>query len=184
LLAVSRKYRANRFADTLEQDKLALRTSQSERRKARANALRAACRQELVDKAAAFRKNAATLRQAHQDEWAAQRAEWRLLATERDQAWTDLRAAFGFPARSAEQAPASFLRGQFTAATQGSQRAAEDARGKGEGKGGAQSGNGGTGSGSDKSPPRKPEWRRRRSAAERKADGSYKPRNRPKAPDR
>ena len=71
-LSVSPKYRARLLGQALEQDKLALSAAQGQRRKAHADALRAACRSELGVAAATFRDGQTTLRKAHGSAFAAQ----------------------------------------------------------------------------------------------------------------
>lgn len=170
LLAVSLSHRRASFEKGLEHEKLGLRQTQAQRRKARADTLRAACRHELAQNAAAFKQQRKALSERHASEVIAEKAEWRAIAAERDKAWSEFRREFSARtvAREADAEPS--LRRQFNDAASGQERLAKKSDGRAEGR-----------QGSDSARPAQREeagWRKRRKAAEREADGSYKPRDR------
>jgi hypothetical protein len=175
LLAVSLSQRRAAFEKGLEHEKGMLRQTQAQRRKARADTLRAACRHELAQNTALFKQQRNALSERHAGEVIAERAEWRAIAAERDKAWAEFRREFSARDVQREAGAASALRQQFNGAASGEERAATQAQT--EGKAGGREGNGAAGA-----PPVQKEaktgWRARRSAEERKADGSYKPRDR------
>ncbi|MGB3539105.1 MAG: relaxase/mobilization nuclease domain-containing protein [Mesorhizobium sp.] len=170
LLAVSLSHRRASFEKGLEHEKQALRQSQAQRRKGRADILRAACRHELQQAAAEFRIQRKALSERHAGEIVAEKAEWRNIATERDKAWAEYRREFALPARDQSGTLQASMSQRFNQASTGKER--EDSGkvrdGKGEGRAGSGGGQQQAGG-----------WRKRRSADERRADGSYKPRNRP-----
>jgi hypothetical protein len=108
----------------------------------------------------------------HASEVAARKTIWRQLAAEREKVWSDYRQEFAI--KEAEQenvGQQQSHRGEFGEAASG---AAKPER---ERKADQNQGNG-----ADRTPPveksTRRDWRARRSAAERKADGTYKKRDR------
>ncbi len=172
MLALSSNRRRRVIDEIQQQEKQSLRQSQFERRKARADMLRAACRHELAERSAEFQRSRKAMLERHANEAAVIRAEWRQLADDRQKAWADYRREFNSPARDQFDELWASMSQRFNKASTGreqDQKESGKARdGKGEGRAGsgdAQQQNGG--------------WRKRRTADERRADGNYKPRNRP-----
>jgi hypothetical protein len=172
LLAVSLSHRRASFEKGVEHEKQALRQSQAQRRKGRADILRAARRHELQQAAAEFRVQHKALCERHAHEIAAEKAEWRNIAVERDKAWAEYRREFALPARDQSETLRPSMSHRFNQVSTGKEQKLETSGkgrdGKGEGRTGSGGGQQQTGG-----------WRKRRSADERRADGSYKPRNRP-----
>jgi hypothetical protein len=183
-LLVSRNARQQQFQQQQEGQKQALRSRQRTRRKARADTLRAACRAEQARLAENFLDKRKDLQARHARETAAQKAARRDLAVERDQTWAEYRRTFEIPERDQrrDQGGERTTREQFNAAAKGEDRQpgsaqqtsiADQFRGSAAG-----------GSAQAASPePKRRDWRARRSAAERKADGSYKARDRNRGRD-
>jgi hypothetical protein len=175
MLAVSGKRRRQQFEQGQEVEKQTLRGSQAQRRKVRADTLRAACRHELAERAAEFRQSRKAMLDRHAGESAAGRSEWQKLAAERDRAWAAFRKEFNARDLRRAEAAAPSLRRAFNDATTGNDRASG-----GSGKDGGARGSQGSGANGAPAVDRQPKegWRARRKAAERQADGSYKPRDR------
>jgi hypothetical protein len=181
---VSGNERRRQFQKLQERDKKGLQERHAQSKRKRADVLRAARRLELARLSDEYRRSRRFMVERHAKEIAAERAEWKKVATERHKNWADFKREFAVP-EAVRDAPkhgfsarADFLR----TATQ----AAEVKR---------------------KPPPRDQEnsspehaepkqsvivvrdgeqpaaetkgWRARRSAAERRADGSYRTRDRP-----
>jgi hypothetical protein len=140
----------------------------------RAETLKAARRVELARLSQEFEKSREAMKARHASEIAAQRTAWRLLAEDRQEIWSDHRKTFAVPEPEQGRAEQEKTRrDQFQDAASGTDRT--EAR---------------------PAPRRKPDneqevaarsnrqgWRARRSAAERKADGSYRERDRDKGDD-
>lgn len=163
-LIASRRSRIDQFNRMQQGQKQTLRQRQAQSRRVRADALKAAQRVEIAGLAGEFAQRREDMAARHNAEIAAQKAAWRQLAADRQKVWTDYRKAFGLP--EPQQAPVderSPIVRQFDVAAKGcEQRPPQPDR--------------------QAPAPDQPGWRARRSAAERKADGSYRPRSRD--PDR
>ena len=176
MLAVSGAHRRRGFETAQQQDKHALRETQHKRRKGRADTLRAACRHELSQRAMEFGRHRQATVARHAGEIAAQRAEWKAVATERDTAWSQFRQAFG-DIRQEEVDRSSAMRSSFNGASSGKPLGTGRAT-DGEGRGGDGKGDSGGIGTAPKADEKKRGWRERRPAAERKRDGKDKPRTR------
>lgn len=161
-LVFSGRARQQQFQRQIEGQKQDLRKRQAQRRQGRANTLRASCRLELSRLSETFQKERAEMVVRHAGEAAAQKAVWRQLATDRAKVWSDYRKAFEIGQPSQDQKCDSPR--QFNDAATGRSQHPDKPK-------------------DERTPPIEPkkrDWRARRSAAERKADGSYKKRDRGK----
>jgi hypothetical protein len=151
----------------------------------RADTLKAARRVDLANLSQEFQARRDIMKARHAQEIAGQRRDWRLLAEDRDKIWSDYRKEFGIPdagqAEDRQQGPGTeqTRRDQFQEASgNGRAYAKPDPRHKPK-DGMERQG--------DRPPPgdqsNRKGWRARRSAAERKADGSYRERDRNKDDD-
>ena len=116
------------------------------------------------------------MKSRHASEVAAQKTVWRQLAAEREKVWSDYRQEFAI--KEAEQENASqqqYHRDEFREAASDATQAA--AKPEHEGKAHQNQGNGADRTPTTEKSTRR-DWRARRSAAERKADGTYKKRDR------
>jgi hypothetical protein len=112
----------------------------------------------------------------HASEVAAQKTVWRKLAAERD--WSDYHKEFEIKETKQENAGQQHShRDEFLEATSGTTRA--EAKPEREREAAQNEGNGADLTPATEKPTRR-NWRARRSAAERKADGTYKKRDRGK----
>ncbi len=173
-LMISPAERRKQFQQQQDSQKQALRQRQTQSRNERAATLKAARRVELAKLSQEFQKNRESMKARHASEVAAHKTVWRQLAAERKKVWSDYRQEFAI--KEAEQENAGQQRSnrdQFGEAASGTTRA--EAKPEHERK--ADNGAGRTPT-NEKSPRR--DWRARRSAAERKADGTYKKRDRGK----
>ena len=177
MLAVSGARRQRVFDQVQQNETQALRKSQSERRKARAGALRAACRHELAERAHQFQRDRRATLDRQASESAAMRAEWRQLAEDRQKAWADHRREFGMPQNEATEERTPRIDMRFNEAATG--KARRDDSGKEEGKGEGRQGGAGARGPVQQKEQKKDGWKARRSAAQRREEGVYKPRNRP-----
>jgi hypothetical protein len=122
------------------------------------------------------RERRETMKARHASEVAAQKTVWRQLAAERRKVWSDYRQEFAI--KEAEQENAGQQqshRDEFREAASGTTRA--EAKPEHERKGDQNQGNGADRTPATEKSTRR-DWRARRSAAERKADGTYKERDR------
>lgn len=161
-LIFSRRARQQQFQRQAESQKQDLRKRQGQRRQARADTLRASCRLELSRLSETFQKQRAEMLSRHAGEVATQKSVWRQLAADRAKVWSDYRKDFEISEPVQEQdldRPRHFN----DAATGKSQHPDKPKQ-----------------EGTPPIEPKKRDWRARRSAAERKADGSYKTRERNK----
>jgi hypothetical protein len=155
-------------------------------RKLRADRIRLVRDAQLAALSAAYDIQKQDLDRRHALEIEHQKADWRGLSAERKKLWEEWYAEFGQArersrtdrgsgGRSDSVAPSPAprrVRGQFSEAGKAVKKETpkrDDSRVRDKFERGAKP---------DPDPPQ-PGWRRRRSAAERKADGSYRPRNRP-----
>jgi hypothetical protein len=173
-LMISPAERRKQFQQHQEAQKQGLRQGQAQFRKMRAETLKAARRVELTRLSQEFEKSREAMKARHASEIAAQRTAWRLLAEDRQEIWSDYRKTFAMPEpEQGRTEQERNRRDQFQDAASGTDRT--EAR---------------------PAPRRKPDneqevaarsnrqgWRARRSAAERKADGSYRERDRDKGND-
>ncbi len=162
--------------------KKALSDKQYGKRQARADRVRLVRDAQLATLAKAFDIQKQALDQRQALEIAAQKAQWQALSTERKRLWAQWEAEFGpretqrqgqgsGSSSGDRQSPARPHRTfAETAATKQQQAADSPVKKKFENKA------------APKQPSDPKPWRQRRSAAERKADGSYKPRQRPPKP--
>jgi hypothetical protein len=173
-LMISPAARRKQFERQQDSQKQALRKRQAQSRNERAATLKAARWVELAKLSQEFQKYREAMKARHASEVAAQKAVWRQLAVEREKVWSDYRKEF--MTKEAELAKADQQqshRDEFREAASGTakpERERRDDQNRGNGVDRAPT--------VEKSPRR--DWRARRSAAERKADGSYKKRDRGK----
>ena len=170
-LMISPAARRKQFERQQETQKQALRQQQAQNRNERAATLKAARRVELAKLSQEFQKDRETMKARHASEVAVQKAVWRQLAAEREKVWADYRKEFAIPEpRQEEGDQQQSHRKEFRESASGTTQA------------GAKPVDQNQGNGVDRTPPveKSPrrDWRARRSAAERKADGSYKKRDR------
>lgn len=159
-LVFSRRARQQQFQRQIEGQKQDLRKRQAQRRQGRADTLRASCRLELSWLSETFQKQRAEMLTRHAGEASKQKAVWRQLAADRAKVWSDYRKAFETGEPVQEQKSDSPR--QFNDAATGRSQHPDKPK-------------------QERTPPVEPkkcDWRARRSAAERKADGSYKTRER------
>jgi hypothetical protein len=158
-----------RQLDKLQQNqKQDLRQRQANSRKIRADTLRAARRHEVAQLSQQFERDRAAMKMRHAAEVSRQRTDWRELASERQKVWSEYRQAFqrsepereditqGSPTRDQFHEAATATRSPEVKPAQPAADITESAADRSATKG----------------------WRARRTAAERKADGTYRPRNR------
>lgn len=177
MLAISSGRRQRLFDQAQQSDKQALKQAQAGRRKFRADTLRAACRHELAQRAAAFQHDRKVMLDRHATDGVAMRAEWRQLAEDRKQAWSEHRRNFGQTKREKSADRMSSMNRRFNEAADGNEREKESGKAGGESRG-SQGDAGSSGSVQPKE-PQKGGWKARRNAAQRQSDGTYQPRNRP-----
>jgi hypothetical protein len=176
MLAISGARRQRLFDQVQQSEKQTLRQSQAERRKIRADTLRAACRHELAERAVVFQRDRKAMLDRHGADGAAMRAEWRQLAEDRQRAWMDYRQQFGLTRDENFDDLMSSMNQRFNEAASDKARQADSD--KEEGKTGEE--RGGAGSGGSAEPKEQQKgWKARRNAGQRQAEGTYKPRNRP-----
>jgi hypothetical protein len=172
-LMISPAARHKQFERQQETQKQTLRQRQAQSRNERAATLKAARRVELAKLSQEFQKDREVMKARHASEVAAQKMVWRQLAAEREKVWSDYRQEFAAEQENAGQQQSH--RGEFQEAASGTTRA--EAKPEHERKAAQNQGNG-----TDRTPTTEKstrrDWRARRSAAERKADGTYKKRDR------
>lgn len=175
-LMISPAARRKQFQQQQETEKQALRQRQAQSRNARADTLKAARRVELAKLAQEFQNNRDSMKTRHAAEVAAQKAVWRQLAAEREKVWSDYREEFAIPEPRQDKADGQQShRDEFREAASGTTQAV--AKPKYERRADkVQRGAADMTPEAEKSTRRG--WRARRSAAERKADGSYLKRDR------
>lgn len=140
MLATSGARRQRLFDQVLEGEKQKLRKSQSERRRIRADTLRAACRHELAERAARFERDRKAMLGRQVAEGAAKRAEWRQLAEDRQSHGRTTRGSspgLG-PTQLRSGRQRSTINGRFNQAASGNARPHDG--GKEEGKTGGNQG--------------------------------------------
>ncbi|MGH6810816.1 MAG: relaxase/mobilization nuclease domain-containing protein [Methylocella sp.] len=175
-LMISPAARRKQFQQQQETQKQALRQRQAQSRNERAATLKAARRVELAKLSQEFLKDRETMKTRHASEVATQKTVWRQLAAEREKVWSDYREEFAF--KEAEQENAGQQqshRDEFREAASGATRAA--AKPEHERRADQNQGNGADRTPTTEKSTRR-DWRARRSAAEREADGTYKERDR------
>ncbi|WP_036258277.1 relaxase/mobilization nuclease domain-containing protein [Methylocapsa aurea] len=174
-LMISPATRRKQFQQQQENEKQVLRKRQAQSRNERAATLKAARRVELAKLSQEFQRDREAMKTRHASEVAAQKAVWRQLAAEREKVWSDFRKEFTIPELRQEADQQQSLRDEFGEAASGTTRA--EAKQEHQRKADQSQGKG-----ADRAPPpeKSPrrDWRARRSAAERKADGTYKKRDR------
>ncbi|WGJ13875.1 relaxase/mobilization nuclease domain-containing protein [Methylocapsa sp. D3K7] len=173
-LMISPAARRKQFERQQETEKQALRKRQAQSRNERAATLKAARRVELAKLSQEFQKDLDAMKTRHASEVAAQKAVWRQLAAEREKVWSDYRKEFPIPEPQQDKGDQQQShRDEFREAASGT------AKPERERKADKNPGNGADRAPTVEKSPRR-DWRARRSAAERKADGSYKKRDRGK----
>jgi hypothetical protein len=172
-LMISPAARRKQFQQQQETQKQALRQRQAQSRNERAATLKAARRVELAKLSQEFQKNRETMKARHASGVAAQKTVWRQLAAEREKVWSDYRQEFAAEQENAGQQQSH--RDEFQETASGTTRA--EAKPEHERKADQNQGNGADLTPTTEKLPRR-DWRARRSAAERKADGSYRARDR------
>lgn len=174
MLIVSPNERRKQFQQQQESQKQALRKRQAQTRNERAATLKASRGVELAKLSKEFQRNRETLKARHATDIAAQKAAWQQLAAEREKVWAEFHKEFGIPeAEQNKDDRQKTRRDQFQEAAVGAAHKPDRSRTPDEVKEEAieavraersnQQG-----------------WRARRSAAERKADGTYRARDRNK----
>jgi Relaxase/Mobilisation nuclease domain len=175
-LMISPAARHKQFERQQETQKQTLRQRQAQSRNERAATLKASRRVELAKLSQEFQKNRESMKARHASEVAAQKTVWRQLAAERKKVWSDYRQEFAI--KEAEQENAGqqqFHRNEFREAASGTTRV--EAKPEHERKADQNLGNGADLTPTTEKSTRR-DWRARRSAAARKADGTYKKRDR------
>jgi len=175
-LMISPAARRKQFERQQESQKQALRKRQAQSRNERAATLKAARRVELAKLSQEFQKDREAMKARHASEIAAQKAVWRQLAAEREKVWSDYRKEFA--TKEAEQDKAEQQqshRDKFPDAASGPARA-ETRRGHRRQPDNVRENQVSSTQAAEKS--NQQGWRARRSAAEPKADGSYRKRDR------
>jgi hypothetical protein len=171
---ISPAERRKQFQQQQETQKQALRKRQAQSRNERAATLKASRRVELAKLSQEFQKNRETMKARHASEVATQKTVWRQLAAEREKVWSDYRQEFATPEPQQDKGDQhQSNRDEFREAASGTTRA--DAKPEHESRADKPQENAAE-TATEKSPRR--DWRARRSAAERKADGTYKKRDR------
>ena len=173
-LMISPDARRKQFQQQQETQKQALRQRQAQSRNERAATLKASRRVELAKLSHEFQNNRETMKARHASEVAAQKAVWRQLAAEREKVWSDYRQEFAIKEAAQENAgQQQSHRDEFREAASGNVKPERE-----------RSDDQIQGTGADRTLPveksTRRDWRARRSAAERKADGTYKKRDRGK----
>jgi hypothetical protein len=176
-LMISPAARRKQFERQEETQKQALRKRQAQSRNERAATLKAARRVELAKLSQEFQKSRETMKARHASEVAAQKTVWRQLAAEREKVWSDYRKEFATPEPQQEAGQQQSHRDEFRDAASGATETGT--KPERERKADQNQGNGADRAPTTEKSPRR-DWRARRSAAERKADGSYKKRDRGK----
>jgi hypothetical protein len=170
-LMISPAERRKQFQQQQDSQKQALQQRQAQSRNERAATLKASRRVELAKLSQEFQKNRETMKARHASEVSAQKTVWRQLAAEREKVWSDYRKEFATPEpqqdkASQQQSHRDEFRGAASGTTQDGAKPADQNQGNGV----------------DRTPTTEKsvrrDWRARRSAAERKADGTYKKRDR------
>lgn len=165
-LMVSSGARKQQFQKQQDSQKQALRQRQAETRKQRAETLKASRQVELANLSLEFQRNRKAMAQRHAAEIANQKAAWRQLTEEREKAWQEFHREFARPGREAPKPEhQKDLHEKFGDAAKGADRSNKSGR---------------TIEDVLAERTNRQGWRARRSAAERKADGSYREREREK----
>ena len=176
--------RRRQFQKLQERNKKGLQERQAQSKRKRADVLRAARRVELARLSDEYRRSRRGMVERHAKEVAAERAEWKKVAAERQKTWADFKREFAMPqpTRDAPQRGV-FAREDFRrtasqdAKVEGKVLPTDRKNGPADKASPVQSApvpkDGKQGAGENKN------WRARRSAAERRADGSYRERERP-----
>ena len=183
-LLVSGNERRRQFQKLQERNKRGLQERQAQSKRKRADVLRAAHRVELARLSDEYRRSRRAMVERHAQEVAAERVEWKKVAAERQKTWADFKREFAArePTRDASKHSVSaredFLRTAPQAAAVETKLSRTDRENspadkaspmqsapvpKGDKEGAGENKN----------------RRARRSAAERRADGSYRTRDRP-----
>lgn len=163
-LMVSPNQRKQQFQKQQDSQKQALRRRQAETRKQRAETLKASRQVELANLSMEFQRHRKAMTQRHAAEIANQKAAWRQLSEEREKAWREFHLEFVRPNREAAKPEnQKELHEKFGDAAKGTDRSAKSPR---------------TIEDVLAERTNRKGWRARRSAAERKADGSYRERDR------
>jgi len=174
--------RAGRSCQSIQADDQPGRTPEAvpaaagQSRNERAATLKAARSIELTKLSQEFQNNRETMKARHASKAAEQKTVWRQLAAEREKVWSDYRKEFAIPEAGQEKAGhQTSHRDGFREAASGTTRA-EAKPGYERRAHKTQKDAAALTPEAEKSSRR--DWRARRSAAERKADGSYKKRDR------
>jgi hypothetical protein len=172
-LMISPAERRKQFQQQQQTQKQALWQRQAQSRNERAATLKASRRVVLAKLSQEFQKNRESMKARHASEVAAQKTVWRQLAADRQKVWSDYRQEFASIESEQDKADHQKThRDQFRDAASGTtppevneQKADKNQE-----------------NGADRTPTTEKstrrDWRARRSAAERKADGTYKKRDR------
>ena len=182
-LLVSGNERRRQFQKLQERNKKGLQERQAQSKRKRADVLRAARGLELARLSDEYRRSRRVMVERHAKEIAAERAEWKKVATERQKNWADFKREFAMPELTRDapkhsvSAREDFLRTASQDAEVKQKRSPADRRNAAADKTSPlQSAtvpkDGKLAEGETKN------WRARRSAAERRADGSYRTRDR------
>ncbi len=183
-LLVSGNERRRQFQMLQEHNKKGLQERQAQSKRNRADVLRAARRVELARLSDEYRRSRRAMVERHAREIAAERAEWKKVAAERQKNWAEFKRDFAMPesARDAAKDGVSPREDFLHAASQDAELkreppAPDRKNAPADKTSPVQSApvpkDGKEAAGETKN------WRARRSAAERRADGSYRERERP-----
>ncbi len=183
-LLVSGNERRRQFQKLQERNKKGLQERQAQSKRNRADVLRAARRVELARLSDEYRRSRRAMVERHAREIVVERAEWKKVAAERQKNWVDFKRDFATPepgrdaAQYGESAREVFLRAASQEAEQKQKLSPPDRQKPPAGH--ADPPRSASVSKSEREAPAETKgWRARRSAAERRADGSYRERERP-----
>ena len=176
--------RRRQFQKLQERNKKGLQERQAQSKRKRADVLRAARGLELARLSDEYRRSRRVMVERHAKEIAAERAEWKKVATERQKNWADFKREFAMPEPTRDapkhsvSAREDFLRTASQDAKVKKSVSPADRKNAAADKASPMQSapvpkDGKLAAGENKN------WRARRSAAERRADGSYRARERP-----
>jgi hypothetical protein len=183
-LLVSSRERRRQFQKLQERRKKSLQERQAQSKRNRADTLKAARRVELARLSEDYRKSRRVMAERHAKEVAAERADWKKLAVERVRMWAEFKRDFAMPEPVRDLAQHRFsVREEFRRGASGDAElkprpSQSDQQNVPAGRRNPQQSATVSGDKEQASTETKG-WRARRSASERRADGSYRPRERP-----
>jgi hypothetical protein len=183
-LLVSGNERRRQFQNLQERNKKGLQERQAQSKRKRADVLRAARGLELARLSDEYRRSRRSMVERHAKEVAAERAQWKTVAAERQKTWADFKHEFAArePTRDASNHSVSaredFVRTAAQAATVERELSPADRKNVPADKASPMQ-SASVPKDEKQDAGENKNWRARRSAAERRADGSYRERERP-----